>query len=415
MGGGVTLRCREMGRTRHLIAGIALALAGTLFGAPAAIAQDPGPAYTDWNPQQIGFPSNASASPRANCAHDSGRCIDRTIAEMYRRFNVVVPTCDDNNVFSLTYIRVTEDIRNAVADGFYPDEAWLNRQDATFARSYFLAYDNYTAGRTDLVPPSWRIAFDAGRDGKVEGIGNLLLSMNAHVNRDFPFILYHAGLVDPEGKSYKAQHDSYNQRLRALYRPMIDELAKRFDDSIDDYDVPGTTVDDEGLFDVLVAWREAAWQNAQRLAAAGSDAERRQVAASIEDYAVGQAEMIYAGTAYGPGEGTDARDARCAEHGGQDPAYRRGSDVAHFHSPKVRRRGGHLIVPVVCPDGPGPCKGLAGGSGIVRVRFSLQAGERGRVRLTAVDRKRTVRLTLKSLLGPGDAVVRRRNLGVSDR
>ena len=362
-----------------MIAGIAPALACLALLTPAASAQDPGPAYTDWNPAQIGFPSNAPTSPRANCVHGSGHCIDRTIGEMYRRFHTVVPGCDDNNVFSLTYIRVTEDIRTAVHEGFYPDEAWLNVQDAQFARSYFLAYDNYLAGRTELVPPSWRIAFDAGRDGSVEGIGNLLLSMNAHVNRDFPFILYHAGLADSAGASYKDQHDSYNPRLRALYRPMIDELSARFDDSIDDYDVPGTTTDDEALFSVLVGWRETAWQNAQRLAAAKSDAERRQVADSIESYAISQAELIYAGSAYGPGESTAARDARCAANGGQDPGYGRGSDVAHFRSGGPRLRGGRLIAPVTCPNGPGPCVGIASASGS-KQRFSFKPGERARSR-----------------------------------
>ena len=406
---GVTLRSREMGRTRHLIAGIALALAGATFGAPAAIAQDPGPAYTDWNPAQIGFPSNAPASSRANCVHGSNRCIDRTIGEMYRRFHTVVPGCDDNNVFSLTYIRVTEDIRTAVGEGFYPDEAWLNVQDAQFARSYFLAYDNYLAGRTELVPPSWRIAFDAGRDGKVEGIGNLLLSMNAHVNRDFPFILYHAGLVDPRGGSYKGQHDSYNPRLRALYRPMIDELAARFDESIDDYDVPGTTTDDEALFDVLVGWRETAWQNAQRLAAATSDAERRQVADSIEAYAVSQAEMIYAGSAYAPGESTAARDARCAANGGQDPGYGRGSDVAHFRSGGPRLRGRKLIAPVKCPAGPGPCTGVARARG-ARRQFSLAPGTRGAIRLGSPEPGSRTTVRLRSLLGPGVAVAKKRRL-----
>ena len=398
-----------MGRTRYFIAGIAPALACLALLAPSASAQDPGPAYSDWNPEQIGFPSNASVSPRADCANGSGRCIDRTIGEMYRRFHTVVPGCDDNNVFSLTYIRVTEDIRNAVGEGFYPDEAWLNRQDATFARSYFLAYDNYLAGRTELVPPSWRIAFDAGRDGKVEGIGNLLLSMNAHVNRDFPFILYHSGLVDSEGASYKAQHDSYNERLRALYRPMIDELSARFDDSINDYDVPGTTTDDEALFSVLVGWRETAWQNAQRLAAATSDAERRQVADSIEAYAIGQAELIYAGSAYGPGEGTAARDARCASEGGQDPGYERGSDVAHFRSGGPRVRGGRLIVPVACPRGPGPCVGIASARGS-KQRFSFGPGERKTISLAAPEPGSRASVRLRSLLGPGVAVKRKRLL-----
>lgn len=403
---------------QNLIAGLALSTACALLVAPAAPAQDPGPAYSDWNPSQIGFPSNASASPRANCVHASGHCIDRTIAEMYRRFNTVVPTCDDNNVFSLTYIRVTEDIRKGLDEGFYPDEGWLSRLDATFARSYFLTYDNYLAGRTALVPPSWRIAFDAGRDGTVKGIGNLLLSMNAHVNRDFPFVLYRAGLVDAHGKSLKAEHDSGNERLRALYRPMIEELSSRFDESIDDYDVPGIATDDEALFDVLVAWRETAWQNAERLAAAKNDAERRQVAASIEDYAVSQAEMIYAGSAYGPGEGTEARDARCAAHGGQDPGYRRGSDVAHFRSAAVPVKGENLIVPVACPAGPGPCKGIAtagAGPGSSHAGFSLAAGEKGHVMLDNPDPGgRRVQLELRSLLGPGDAVTHHRSLRVSD-
>lgn len=391
-----------------VIAGIAPALASLALLAPAASAQDPGPAYTDWNPAQIGFPSNASASPRANCVNASGRCIDRTIGEMYRRFNTVVPGCDDNNVFSLTYIRVTEDIRTAGAEDFYPDEAWLNVQDAQFARSYFLAYDNYLAGRTELVPPSWRIAFDAGRDGSVEGIGNLLLSMNAHVNRDFPFILYHAGLVDQSGASRKAQHDSYNPRLRALYRPLIDELSARFDDSVDDYDVPGTTSDDEALFSVLVGWRETAWQNAQRLAAATSDAERRQVAESIEAYAVSQAELIYAGSAYGPGESTASRDALCASEGGQDPGYERGSDVAHFRSGGPLTRGGRLIVPVSCPNGPGPCVGVASARGAGR-QFSFAPGARGTIRLAAPESGERGTVRLRSLLGPGVAVTKKRH------
>ena len=404
-------------RRLRVQAALIAATAGVLLMIPAgASAQNPGPAYSDWNPRQIGFPSNAAASPRANCLRAEDRCIDRTLGEMYRRFHRVVPTCDDNNVFSLTYIRVTEAIRDAIDRGFYPDERWLNVQDAQFARTYFLAYDNYLAGRTALVPPAWRIAFDAGRDGSVKGIGNLLLSMNAHVNRDFPFILYHAGLVDSKGRSRKAAHDSGNVILRALYKPMLAELSRRFDASIDDYDVPGVATDDEALFSVLVDWREAAWRNAERLAAAKTDAERRQVAASIEDYAISQAELIYGGSAYGPGESTAARDARCAAHGGQRAGYGRGSDAARFATKGARPApGGALRVPIRCPRGPGPCKGVARVEGAAGgARFSLRAGRRASVSiplrgadLAGGDR---VRVRLRSLLGPGVSVTKRRGL-----
>lgn len=398
-----------------------LALAAALIAIvalpAAAAAQDPGPAYSDWNAEQIGFPSDAAPSPRANCAGGSDRCIDRTIGEMWRRFHHVVPSCDDNNVFSLTYLRVTEDIRTGVDEGFYLDERWLNHLDAIFARSYFLAYDNYQAGRTDLIPPAWRIAFDAGRDGSVKGIGNLLLSMNAHVNRDFPFVLYQAGLTTGDGHSRKAEHDSGNERLRALYKPMLAELSRRFDESINDYDVPGTTADDEALFSVLVEWREAAWQNALRLAAAENDAERREVAQSIEAYAVSQAELVYAGSAYAPGESTAQRDATCAASGGQSGSYSRGADVARFASRRaVLPEGRAFIFPVRCPDGPGPCIGRASARGSTdRARFDVPAGETRKVALelpagaSAGDR---VRVRLRSDLAPGVSVKKRRALRV---
>ncbi len=60
---------------------------------------------------------------------------------------------------------------------------------------------------------------------------------------------------------------------------MLKELAARFDPTIDDYDVPGTIADDDALFELLVQWRESAWQNAKKLAEAENDAERREVAA----------------------------------------------------------------------------------------------------------------------------------------
>ena len=219
--------------------------------APAAAAP-----YDDWNPDFIGFPSNSDVSARGKCAGGSDLCIDRTIGEMWRRFHTVQPVCGGNAIFSLTYLRVTEDVREGVGEEFWPDHWWINYQDSIFARVYFDTYDNWAAGRMDLVPESWRIAFDAGRDEDVQGLGNLLLSMNAHVNRDFPFILYHAGLVRPDGKSRKQEHDGFGTRLRALYKPMLTELAHRFDASIDDYDIPGIVADDDALYSLLTQWRE---------------------------------------------------------------------------------------------------------------------------------------------------------------
>ena len=343
------------------------ALAACLGAAAPAAAQDA--PYSDWNAAYAGFPSNAGRDAAVDCVAGSRACIDRTVNEMYRRFHTVIPRCDHNAVFSLTYIRVTEDIRRGIDSGFYGSElVWINHLDAIFARIYFLAYDNWAAGRRALVPPAWRIAFDTARNRQVAGLGNLLLSMNGHVNRDFPFMLWHAGLARADGRTRKPEHDSGNARLRALYKPMLTELAARFDETIDDYDAPGTELDDESIFQILVGWREAAWRNAERLAAARSDAERRSIASDIEVQAEAQARFIEANTRYRPGESAAARDARCARFGGQDPAWGRrpvaGSPGGVARAVVSRRglkasRRSTVAVPVACPAAGGACTGAA--------------------------------------------------------
>ena len=185
--------------------GLLAALALGLAGAAPAVAQDA--PYADWNAEYAGFPSNANRDAARDCTDGSRACIDRTIDEMYRRFHTVIARCDHNALFSLTYIRVTEDIRRGIDAGFYPELPWINHLDAIFARVYFLAYDNWSTGRRALVPPAWRIAFDSARNKEVQGIGNLLLSMNGHINRDFPFVLWHAGVTRPNGASRKPEHD----------------------------------------------------------------------------------------------------------------------------------------------------------------------------------------------------------------
>ena len=123
----------------------------------------------------------------------------------------------------------------------------MNHEDVLFARYYFAAHDAWTAGRTASVPPAWRVAFDAARDRAVSANGNLLLGINAHVQRDLPFVLYSVGLVKPDGTSRKPDHDRVNQILNRVTDDVIAEVARRFDPTIDDANLP-TTLDDLVLF-----------------------------------------------------------------------------------------------------------------------------------------------------------------------
>ena len=92
------------------------------------------------------------------------------------------------------------------------------------------------------------------------------------------------------------------------------ELARRFDPSADDADLPGW-LDDMATFQAFPAMREAAWRNAERLVNAQTPLQRRLVEDSIERTAALTAQSIRAATAYAPlSGGSAARDAYCSQH-----------------------------------------------------------------------------------------------------
>ena len=285
-----------------------LALAWPAAGA----AEDP--PFVGWSSLLPGLSIPYDVTSPDDCVAGRVQCVDKTIREMTRRFDPLASSCDHNAIFSLVYLRVTQEYRLTVEGPFFDDTPFVNHEDAVFAHYYFAAYDAWAAGRTDAVPPAWRIAFDAARNHSVSASGDLLLGINAHVQRDLPFVLYSIGLVRPDGGSRKLDHDRVNIILNRVADDVLAEIARRFDPTIDDGNLP-TSLDDFVLFQLLVAWREIAWRNAEQLAQAPTPAAREQVAAGIESYAAWQARLIRASASYLPGSsGSAARDAYCAVH-----------------------------------------------------------------------------------------------------
>ena len=169
-------------------------------------------------------------------------------------------------------------------------------------------------GRQAQVAPAWAIAFGAADERAVPAAGNLSLGINAHVQRDLPFVLAEIGLVAPDGTSRKEDHDKVNVFLNRVTDGLIAEIASRFDPTADDADLP-TSIDYVGVFQLIPTWREIAWRNAERLATAPTGQARAAVAAEIEGYAASQAETIRRSTSYLPGvQSSAARDAYCSAH-----------------------------------------------------------------------------------------------------
>ncbi|HEX4819336.1 MAG TPA: DUF5995 family protein [Acidimicrobiales bacterium] len=304
---------------RRAVTGLVLCtmLTTTAFVLGAGTAQADDPLFVDWTSQLPSWSDQYDPNSANDCVAGRSSCVDKTIKEMQRRFDPLAQSCDHNAVFSLAYLRTTQTYEWARDQvGFFQDTPYVNHEDAVFAKYYFDAYDNWATGNRSAVPQAWLIAFDAAKGKQVSGSGSLFLGMSAHVNRDLPYVLAAIGITYPDGTSRKADHDKVNQFLNAVIDPLLAEEAARFDSATDDARDPlllGYTT----TFQLLAAWRETAWRNAERLTDAPDAASRAVVSQSIEDYAAGVQLVLKAAEAYVPPlQSSAARDSFCAANNG---------------------------------------------------------------------------------------------------
>ena len=242
---------------------------------------------------------------KRTCQMGKPKCVELIIKEMERRYKPLARRCDHNALFALGYLRTTEIFLETLEDVDYSDHATVVREDALFAEYYFRAFDAYHLGANN-VPPAWKEAFDAAQSRSVTSSGDLFLGFNAHIQRDLPFVLYELyKRGDPV--SYE-DHNRVNEFLRKVN--FLEELAQKFDPTIDDEDVPGEE-DDIQRFQLIASWRELAYRNFERLRDAPSEQARAQVAAEIETYALVSAQLLRQQLSYPAGTDSQERDAYC--------------------------------------------------------------------------------------------------------
>ena len=245
------------------------------------------------------------------CARGDPACVEAVLAEMDERLWKLGAACDHDAAFLLMYREVTAAVAGSER---FTAPAGLNHLDAVFAALYFDAVDAWQAGADADVPRAWRIAFAAARDRRVSGVGDMLLGMNAHISRDLPFAL--AAVWQGKAPSGKADFDRVNELLTDVQEPMLAEVARRLDPTVDDFTLPALDVDENGVGRLIAAWRAEAWLNAERIARAETPAERRAAEALVESQAAVRALAIRTATGYIPFlTSTRPRDAWCAEHG----------------------------------------------------------------------------------------------------
>ncbi|HEX6714025.1 MAG TPA: DUF5995 family protein [Thermoleophilaceae bacterium] len=268
---------------------------------------------TDWTMLLPGLAGPYTPDdPNNICNAGKPQCVDSVAREMEKRLKPLSDSCSHNALFSLLYLDVTYHIGDAVRTaGYFQVPAVISHEDALFASYYFNAFDAYAKGDRVNTPGAWQVAFDSAKDKSVQGLGDVLLGMNAHINNDLPFVLYRMGLFNSNGTSRKPDHDKVNSVLFEAYDDAAVDSARRFDPSMAPSTAPGSG---EASIQSVVGWREEAWRNAERLASAATDADRALVAAQISQAATLEAQAIKLAYSNGPGQSSADRDAYCAAH-----------------------------------------------------------------------------------------------------
>ncbi len=289
---------------------VAAALALPLWSSPVRADE---PLFVGWSELLPPLASAYAPSSADDCVAGRIACVDATIRTMAGQYGRLAAACSHHAVFALAYLRTTEGYRRfSTTPGALADPSFVNHQDVAFARMYFDAREAWDRGDLARVAPAWRVAFDAADRKAVTGLGNLLLGMNAHVNRDLPFVLAAIGLTRPDGVSRKGDHDSVNRMLNGVVAPLVDEAAATLDPQIPAVSTP-FGVGYTAVMQPLLAWRESAWRFAELLVAAPTPAARELVAQQIETYAASTARAIALATAYLPPLATSGpRDRFCA-------------------------------------------------------------------------------------------------------
>ncbi|MEX0789921.1 MAG: DUF5995 family protein [Actinomycetota bacterium] len=176
-----------------------------------------------------------------------------------RLIDEILPTRDGVAWFNKLYLKTTENVLEAVDEGFFKYPELMAHLDVVFANLYFQALHD-SLHRPDVLSRAWRPLFsDRSRRG-VAPIQFALAGMNAHINRDLALAVVQSCRdmgVRPDSR-FKKDFDLVNPLLQGTQDEIKVWFATGFIGVLDE--VFGR------LDDVLANWsivraREAGWIN----------------------------------------------------------------------------------------------------------------------------------------------------------
>lgn len=139
--------------------------------------------------------------------------IDEVILILNKIIDEAIISKSTMGYFAVLYCKVTEKVKEGIADGIFQNGPRMEQLDVIFANRYIKAYYEY---KYELQPSScWEVAFKYADDFWMVVLQHLLLGMNAHINLDLSIA---AAQVAPgnEIDDLEADFNMINHVLSAL-------------------------------------------------------------------------------------------------------------------------------------------------------------------------------------------------------
>ncbi|MFT5890144.1 MAG: hypothetical protein ACI9Y7_000233 [Dokdonia sp.] len=148
-----------------------------------------------------------------------------TIDEVIAILGDIITTeiADNSNLafFPILYKKVTERIKEGIAQKEFDDNPRMERLDVIFANRYLAAYFTYKEGNKPSI--SWENAFEAAKNQKLLILQHLLLGINAHINLDLGIAV--SETVGSQGDLQNI-HDDFN-KINAILASMVDGVQQK--------------------------------------------------------------------------------------------------------------------------------------------------------------------------------------------
>ncbi|MFN2496302.1 MAG: DUF5995 family protein [Pseudonocardiaceae bacterium] len=163
--------------------------------------------------------------------------------------------------FTTLYRTITANVLRWLEEGKFEDSEYLTTLDLEFAERYFQALRSFAFDRP-ATPRAWRVLLDNHSDTRISRLHFAVAGVNAHINFDLALAVVSTcarlGVDFGEG----AQRKDY-LGVNQIFAANTFQLREQFEAEEDPELVDAV----EKLFDdfAIVASREVAWQDAERL------------------------------------------------------------------------------------------------------------------------------------------------------